>query len=69
MSNDADRLGTPLRLTGGGTGITRGALELKLRRNGEMREIPLAQAAPAIREVIEDEIALIRATLKPEPLA
>lgn len=67
--NDADLLGIPLRLTVGGKGIKSGALELKLRRNGEMREIPLAQAAPAIREVIEDEIALIRATLKPEPLA
>ncbi len=67
--NDADLLGIPLRLTVGGKGVKSGALELKLRRNGEVREIPLAQAAPAIQEIIEAEFALIRATLKPEPLA
>ena len=67
--NDADLLGIPLRLTVGGKGIKSGALELKLRRNGELREVPLAQAAPAIQAIVEAEFALIRATLKPEPLA
>ena len=66
--NDADLLGIPLRLTVGGRGLKSGNLELKLRRNGEMREVPVDGAAAAIKAIIEDEIAAIFATLKPEPL-
>src|SRR5690606_25793490 len=39
--NDADLIGIPLRLTVGGKGLKAGALELKLRRSGEVREIAL----------------------------
>ncbi len=66
--NDADLLGIPLRLTVGGRGLKSGQLELKLRRNGEMREAPVDGVVAAIKAIIEDEIAAVLATLKPEPL-
>jgi prolyl-tRNA synthetase len=66
--NDADLLGIPLRLTVGGRGLKSGSLELKLRRNGEMREVPVAGAADAVQAIVKDEIAAILATLKPERL-
>jgi prolyl-tRNA synthetase len=67
--NDADLLGIPLLLTVGAKGLKSGALELKLRRNGELREIPLENVAAGVKGVIDAEIAAIRATLKPEVLA
>ena len=67
--NDADLLGIPLRLTVGGKGLKSGALELKLRRSGELREIPVEGVAQAVKAIIGDEIEAIRATLKPEFLA
>jgi prolyl-tRNA synthetase len=67
--NDADLLGIPLRLTVGSKGLKNGALELKLRRSGEMRELPLENLAQALKDVVDEEIALIHATLKPEVLA
>ena len=67
--NDADLLGIPLRLTVGGKGLKSGALELKLRRSGELREIPVEGVAQAVKAIIDDEIEAIRATLKPEFLA
>jgi prolyl-tRNA synthetase len=67
--NDADLLGIPLRLTVGGKGLKSGALELKLRRSGELREIPVEGVAQAVKAIIDDEIEAIHATLKPELLA
>src|SRR5690606_17947045 len=66
--NDADLLGIPLRLTVGGKGLKAGAFELKLRRNGEMREIPVEGAAAALAALVNEEIEAIHAALKPEPL-
>jgi prolyl-tRNA synthetase len=66
--NDADLLGIPLRLTVGAKGLKSGALELKLRRNGELREIPVESVAQGVKAVIDAEVAAIHATLKPEPL-
>jgi prolyl-tRNA synthetase len=67
--NDADLLGIPLRLTVGGKGLKSGALELKLRRNGELREIPVEGVAQGVKAIIDAEIEAIYATLKPELLA
>ncbi|MCC6453718.1 MAG: proline--tRNA ligase [Caldilineaceae bacterium] len=67
--NDADLLGIPLRLTVGAKGLKSGALELKQRRNGELREIAVENVAAGVKAVIDAEIAAIYATLKPEPLA
>jgi prolyl-tRNA synthetase len=66
--NDADLLGIPLRLTVGSKGIKNGMLELKVRRSGEMREVPLEDVAAALRRIVDEEIALIQATLTPEAL-
>ena len=66
--NDADLLGIPLRLTVGAKGLKSGALELKLRRNGELREIPVDDVAAGVKAVIDAEVAAIHATLKPETL-
>jgi prolyl-tRNA synthetase len=67
--NDADLLGIPLRLTVGAKGLKSGALELKQRRNGELREIAVENVAMEVKAVIDAEIAAIYATLKPESLA
>jgi prolyl-tRNA synthetase len=67
--NDADLLGIPLRLTVGAKGLKSGALELKLRRNSELREIGVENVAAGVKAVIDAEIAAIHATLKPELLA
>ena len=67
--NDADLLGIPLRLTVGAKGLKSGALELKLRRNGELREIPVDSVAAGVKAVIDAEVAAIHANLKPEALA
>ena len=66
--NDADLLGIPLRLTVGAKGLKSGALELKMRRNGELREIPVESVAAGVKALIDAEIAAIHATLKPEHL-
>ena len=51
--NDADLMGIPVRLTVGARGIAKGALELKVRRNGEMREVPLGDhLAAGVEEVL-----------------
>ena len=66
--NDADLLGIPLRLTVGAKGLKSGALELKLRRNGELREIPVDHVAAGVKQIIDAEVAAIHATLKTEAL-
>jgi prolyl-tRNA synthetase len=66
--NDADLIGIPLRLTIGSKGLANGALELKLRRSGEVRDLSLDNLAATLRQIVDDELALIHATLKPEAL-
>ena len=66
--NDADLLGIPLRLTVGGRGIKQGKLELKLRRNGEDREVPLDHVVDVIETIIDDERTLIQRALREETL-
>lgn len=67
--NDADLLGIPLRLTVGGKGLKSGALEMKVRRSGDMREIAVDGVVAGVKALVEAEMAAIHATLKPEPLA
>lgn len=66
--NDADLLGIPLRLTVGGKGLKAGALELKLRRSGEVREIALDGLVAAVQTIIAGEVARINATVVAETL-
>ena len=52
--NDADLMGIPVRLTVGGRGVKRGAAELKVRRSGEMKDVPLGDGlAEAVKKVLE----------------
>lgn len=51
--NDADLLGFPLRLILGKKTAESGLVELKLRHSGEVRELPLAEAADAVCELIQ----------------
>ena len=67
--NDADLLGMPLRLTVGSKGLKNGLLEMKLRRNGEMHEIPVDNVVGSIKALIDAEVAAIHAKLQPEILA
>ncbi len=65
--NDADLLGIPIRLTVGGKGLKNGIVEMKLRRNGEERELPLATLVDEVQALIAAEIAMINATVVPMP--
>ena len=66
--NDADLLGMPLRLTVGGKGLAAGIAELRFRRSGEQRSIPLAELVEGVRAAADEEWAWIKAMLKPETL-
>jgi len=66
--NDADLMGMPLRITVGAKGLAQGIVELRFRRNGEMRSIPLADLLAGVREAADVEWSWIRALLKPETL-
>jgi prolyl-tRNA synthetase len=49
---DADLVGYPIRLTVGPRALERGAVELKLRREAEAKEIPLADAAAQVAGMV-----------------
>jgi prolyl-tRNA synthetase len=66
--NDADLLGIPLRITIGAKGLKAGVVELKFRRSGESREIPLAELESGVQAAAEDEWAWIRALLRKEKI-
>ena len=66
--NDADLLGIPLRVTVGARGLRGGYAELKLRRNGEMSELPLDNLVAEVQAVIDAETDLILATVVEETL-
>jgi prolyl-tRNA synthetase len=49
---DADLLGIPLRITVGSRGLERGTVELKERTQSESRDVPMDDAAAAVREAM-----------------
>jgi prolyl-tRNA synthetase len=49
---DADLVGYPIRLTVGPRALERGAVELKLRREAEAKEIPIADAAAQVAGMV-----------------
>ncbi len=57
--NDADLLGFPLRLTAGPKGLKTGTLELKIRRTGEVRPVPIDQVVEATRQALAEEQAVL----------
>ena len=52
--NDADLLGTPLRITIGNRGLRRGEVELKGRSESEPRSVALESAADAVAAALAD---------------
>ena len=50
--NDADLLGSPLRITIGARGLKQGQIELKLRRDAEASSVPLDGAVAAAQEAL-----------------
>jgi prolyl-tRNA synthetase len=54
---DADLIGIPLRVTLGAKGLDKGCVEVRWRRDGVTKEIPVAEAADKILEAIQAETA------------
>jgi prolyl-tRNA synthetase len=52
---DAELVGIPYRLTVGPKGLERKVVELKRRRGGAARELPLDRAAEAVAESVFEE--------------
>ncbi|MDR1358349.1 MAG: proline--tRNA ligase, partial [Coriobacteriales bacterium] len=53
--NDADLIGWPYQLVVGKRGLEAGTVELKTRATGEKVELPLAEAATVIAELVEEQ--------------
>ena len=66
--NDADLVGMPVRVTVGARGLKGGYAELKLRRNGETRELPLDNLVAELQRVIDAETELICSTMVEESM-
>ena len=49
---DADLIGLPLRLTVGGRGLKEGIVEMKWRREKDVRKVPLADAAATLSAAV-----------------
>jgi prolyl-tRNA synthetase len=58
--NDADLIGLPIRLTVGARGLKNKVVELKFRRTGKSREIPLDDLVGGVQAALEEEWARIR---------
>jgi prolyl-tRNA synthetase len=67
--NDADLIGLPLRLTVGKRGVENGVAELKFRRSGEVREVPLADIVRNVQSALQEEWAVIERMVKEETMA
>ncbi|HNQ02018.1 MAG TPA: proline--tRNA ligase [Syntrophales bacterium] len=54
--NDADLIGIPIRVTIGPKSLAAGHVEIRFRRSGETRTVPVAEAAGVIRDIVEGEL-------------
>ncbi|HOD29944.1 MAG TPA: His/Gly/Thr/Pro-type tRNA ligase C-terminal domain-containing protein, partial [Syntrophales bacterium] len=52
---DADLIGIPLRITVGPKKLAEGRVELRIRRSGEVRTLPLGEAADGVCDLIRAE--------------
>ena len=50
---DAELLGCPMRLVAGRRGLAEGMIEAQVRRSGEERKLPVAEAAAEARAMLE----------------
>ncbi len=55
--NDTDLMGIPVRLTVGRRGVEKGVVELKIRRSGEMKDVPLGDG---LAEAVKNTLASCR---------
>ncbi len=67
--NDADLIGLPVRITVGGKGLKKGLVELRFRRTGENREIPVADFVSGVQAALAEEWAFVNGMLAEEVLA
>jgi len=51
--NDAELLGLPILILLGDRGLAKGVVEVRARAGGETREVPLGEAADAVRAMVE----------------
>ena len=58
---DADLIGLPIRLNVGGKSLARGVAELKLRSDGSMTEVPLADAVATVLAKVNEMRAALEA--------
>ena len=54
--NDADLIGIPLRVTVGPKSLAAGNVEMRIRRTGETRTIPVGEAKTVIRNIVTGEL-------------
>ena len=54
---DADLIGYPVRVTVGAKSLARGNVEVKIRKTGEMLEVPVAEVAGWISDYVKAEMA------------
>jgi len=66
--NDADLIGLPLRVTVGGRGLKKGIVELKFRRTGEGRDLPVDNFVAHIQAALDEEWAFVNGMLAEEVL-
>jgi len=67
--NDADLIGLPVRVTVGGKGLKKGIVELRFRRTGETREIPVADLVAGVQAALAEEWAFVKDMVVEEVLA
>ena len=58
--NDADLIGVPVRVTVGEKGLKDGKMELKLRREAELKLIPAADAVGIVKSAVEQMFAELK---------
>ncbi|HOS78054.1 MAG TPA: His/Gly/Thr/Pro-type tRNA ligase C-terminal domain-containing protein, partial [Syntrophales bacterium] len=56
---DADLIGIPLRITVGPKKLAEGRVELRIRRTGEVRMLPLGEAVDGVSDLIRAELERI----------
>ncbi len=66
--NDADLIGLPVRITVGGKGLKKGLVELRFRRTGENREIPVADFVAGVQAALAEEWAFVKGMVVEEVL-
>ncbi len=54
---DADLIGFPLRVIVGTKAVDEGTVEIKHRRTGDVRTVPVTNAVSVIRKIVSDELA------------